>query len=379
MTRGMPVARTDLDVPNRRNRLGLLVFGTGAAIGLHLGLLNLFLWETWTAPLVFFAASLLMASITYALWSWVFPHLGGRTRASQIARQALVSLIVFGSTCLAVGESASRLAGGTGLFGAPPASPRTITLTPELRQRWTRIYTALPVVPTVLITLIAYHQVWLQVWSLRSRERELTELAATAQLAALRSQINPHFLFNSLNSIAQLIHSDPAKAETCVERLADIFRYLLHRADQEFVPLGEELAMAQAYLEIERARFEERLEVRTHIDPRSLSQKIPNLILQPLVENAIRHGISRKLGMGVVSIDTKVEDGVLTLTVDDDGLGMTAEALDEAFVRGVGLRNLRQRLARLYGPAHQPEIQSKPGRGTTVRIRLPIPPVVEAA
>ena len=159
--------------------------------------------------------------------------------------------------------------------------------------------------------------------ALQTRERELAELAATAQLAALRAQINPHFLFNSLNSIAQLIHVDPDKAEACVERLAEIFRYILHRAEQEFVPLAEELQMASAYLDIERARFDERLRVETRVDPQSLRQLIPNLILQPLVENAVKHGLSRKLGSGHGVDRRHACDGeLLTLTVGDDGLGM---------------------------------------------------------
>jgi two-component system LytT family sensor kinase len=220
--------------------------------------------------------------------------------------------------------------------------------------------------------MIGYHQYWHRVLSLQHRERELTELAATAQLAALRAQINPHFPFNSLNSIAQLIRTDPDKAEACVERLAEIFRYILRRAEKEFVPLADELEMTTAYLEIERARFGERLRVETRVDPRSLHQLIPNLILQPLVENALKHGLARKLGPGTVRIDAAVNDGCLSLTVCDDGLGMPDPTLERVYERGVGLRNLRDRLDRLYGPAHLPEIRSAPGGGTEVRLRLPI-------
>src|SRR5262249_31348200 len=227
-----------------------------------------------------------------------------------------------------------------------------LTITPEKRQLFTRLYAIMPIAPTVLIALIGYHQFWNRILKLQHRERELTDMAATAQLAALRAQINPHFLFNSLNSIAQLIHTDPDKAEVCVERLAEIFRYLLNRAEKEFVPLGDELQIAEAYLEIERARFGDRLQVETHIDPRSLKQMIPNLILQPLVENAVKHGLSRKLGRGTVRIDAEINGTLLTLTVLDDGLGMANGALSEVYERGVGLSNLRARLERLYGPAH---------------------------
>jgi len=200
---------------------------------------------------------------------------------------------------------------------------------------------------------------------------ELRERTHIAQLRALHSQINPHFLFNSLNSIAQLIHVDPAKAEACVERLAEIFRYLLNRAEQEFVPLSEELQMTNAYLEIERARFDERLRVETLVDPGALRQLIPNLVLQPLVENAVKHGLSRKVGPGTLRIAARLDDGMLTLVVGDDGLGMSSAVLADVFERGVGLRNLRARLERLYGPAHLPEITSTPGGGTRVELKLP--------
>ncbi len=349
----------------------LLVLGTGIASGLHLGLLHLFLWRSWSAPVTFVLASIVFSSVTYSLWRWVFPVLGGRSWTGQLVRQTVVSLLVFGTLSMIVAAVAAWFLNAGSLFGAPNAPEQIITITPEIRQKFVRLYALLPVVPTMLVTLISYHLVWRHVEALQTRERELAELAATAQLAALRAQINPHFLFNSLNSIAQLIHADPDKAEACVERLAEIFRYILHRAEQEFVPLSEELQMTQAYLDIERARFDERLQVTTRIDPKSLRQLIPNLILQPLVENAVKHGLSRKIGVGTVSIDAQVDGETLTLTVGDDGLGMGSAVLDDVYDRGVGLRNLRERMERLYGPAHLPEIHSAPGSGTVVRLRLP--------
>src|SRR5262245_58258529 len=285
--------RPVLPMPStRRNRMMMLVFGTGLAIGLHLGLFHLVLWHSWRAVITFVLGSSLFSLITYVLWRWVFPALGGRSFGSQLARQTVAALIVLTALSVTVVAVFSWLSGGIGLFGVPVGNDLHLTITPAMRQHVTRLYALLPVVPVALISLIGYHLVWRQVHALQTRERELTELAATAQLAALRAQINPHFLFNSLNSIAQLIRSDPDKAEACVERLADIFRYILRRAEKEFVPLAEELEMTQAYLDIERARFGERLRVETHVDPRSLRPLIPNLILQPLVENAVKHGLS---------------------------------------------------------------------------------------
>jgi signal transduction histidine kinase len=375
----MPRVLDAMPPPERANRMMLLVFGTGAAIGLQLGLLHWFLWKSPLALVTFLSSSLVFAGFTYALWRWVFPRLGGGSFGYQIALQVLVSAVTFATLSLISTEVVVTLLGLPSLFGAPTGVEKHVTITPETRQMAARLYAMLPIVPTVMIALIGYHQYWHRVLTLQHRERELTELAATAQLAALRAQINPHFLFNSLNSIAQLIRTDPDKAETCVERLADMFRYILRRAEKEFVPLADELEMARAYLEIERARFGERLRVETHVDPVSLHQLIPNLILQPLVENAVKHGLSRKMGAGTVRIAAAVNDGCLTITVLDDGLGMPGGTLDRVYEHGVGLRNLRDRLARLYGAAHLPEIRSAPGGGTEVRLRLPVRPVVAAA
>ena len=365
--------------PGRANRMMLLVFGTGAAIGLQLGLLHVFLWKSPLALVTFLGSALVFSCFTYALWRWVFPHLAGGSLVRQIVLQTLVSALTFAALSLVSTEVVVTLLGAPSLFGSPTGVEKHITITPETRQMAARLYALLPIVPTVLITLIGYHQYWHRVLTLQHRERELTELAATAQLAALRAQINPHFLFNGLNSIAQLIRTDPDKAEACVERLADLFRYILRRAEKEFVPLADELEMAQAYLDIERARFGERLRVETQVDPGSLHQLIPNLILQPLVENAVKHGLSRKMGAGTIRIAAAVRDGWLTITVGDDGLGMPGATLDRVYERGVGLRNLRDRLQRLYGAAHLPDIRSAPGGGTEVRLRLPVRPVIAAA
>ena len=360
---------------HRANRMLLLVFGTGAAIGLQLGFLHAFLWHNiWAALSAFLVPALGYAAVTYTLWRWVFPRLRARTLLGGITLQVLVSLLTFAVLSALTTELIAALRGAPSLFGAPTGLGKQVTITPEQQQAVVRLYALIPIVPTVLLALIGYHQYWQRVLGLRHRERELVELAATAQLAALRAQINPHFLFNSLNSIAQLIRADPDRAEACVERLAEMFRYVLRYGEKDFVPLAEELEMARAYLDIERARFGDRLRVETHVDPPSLQHLIPNLILQPLVENAVRHGLSRKRGGGTVRIDARLADGCLELSVGDDGLGMPDTALERVYEHGIGLRNLRDRLERLYGPAHLPEITSAPGSGTRVRLRLPVRP-----
>ncbi len=375
----MPPALDPMPQARRTDRMLLLVFGTGTAIGLQLGFLHVFLWRTWTAPIAFLVPSLGYSAVVYALWRWIFPRLGARTLLAEITLQALVSLVTFAVLSALTTELIATLRGAPSLFGAPGGVEKHITATPEQQQMLVRLYAFAPVIPTVLLALIGYHQYWHRVLGLRHREQELVELAATAQLAALRAQINPHFLFNSLNSIAQLIRADPDRAEACVERLAEMFRYVLRYGEKDFVPLAEELEMARAYLDIERARFGDRLRVETHVDPPSLQHLIPNLILQPLVENAVRHGLSRKRGGGTVRIDARLADGCLELSVGDDGLGMPDTALERVYEHGIGLRNLRDRLERLYGPAHLPQITSAPGSGTRVRLRLPVRPAEAAA
>jgi len=189
-------------------------------------------------------------------------------------------------------------------------------------------------------------------------------------LAALRAQVNPHFLFNSLNSIAQLISTDPDKAEACVERLAEIFRYMLRGPNAEFVPLADELKVVEAYLEIEKARFGDQIEVSEQVDDGVRNVLLPGLILQPLVENAVKHGISRKIGGGAVMIEAARDNGDLRLTVRDTGVGI--QTRDNIFDKGVGLRNVRDRLVKLYGPSYAPSIETRDGVGTTVTVRIPL-------
>lgn len=199
-------------------------------------------------------------------------------------------------------------------------------------------------------------------------EERLRVMATEAELKALKAQINPHFFFNALNTIAALIHTDPALAEASVERLAQMFRYVLAGSERGQVALEEELAFVDDYLAIERARFGERLQVTREIDPRARSIPVPSLILQPLVENAIRHGHGDD---GRIDLDIQVEsagEGV-RITVADRGPGMPA-GYRIGGGPGHGLRNVDERLRKTYGSGLKVE-GNKP-RGTTVAIRIPV-------
>jgi LytS/YehU family sensor histidine kinase len=267
-------------------------------------------------------------------------------------------------------ETFGVLVDGKSLFRPGEEADLTITI-PAERLRWGRVvYSLIPIVPTVLLCIVSYNLHWWRIQVLQGRERELRQLAAAAQLAALRAQVNPHFLFNSLNSIAQLISTDPEKAEACVERLAEIFRYMLRGSNAEFVPLADELKFAEAYLEIEKARYGDRIEVSERIDDGVRNALLPGLILQPLVENAVKHGISRKIGGGRVIIEAGRDNGDLRLSVRDTGVGI--QTRENVFDLGVGLRNVRDRLVKLYGPSYAPSIDAQDGVGTTVTVRIPL-------
>jgi signal transduction histidine kinase len=211
------------------------------------------------------------------------------------------------------------------------------------------------------------------------QEQEMRKLAAEAELRALRAQVNPHFLFNALTTIGYLIQTAPERALGTLMRLSGLLRGVL-RSGEEFVTIGEELDLIEAYLDIERARFEDRL--RVHIDvPWELRRiRIPALVIQPLVENAIKHGISESLSGGEVRISARLQQSdrpseqppAVLISVVDTGIGVEETTLAHRRGRGLGLSNVEQRLQR-YGSTVTPLlIRSAPGSGTTVEIQVPL-------
>jgi signal transduction histidine kinase len=205
--------------------------------------------------------------------------------------------------------------------------------------------------------------------------QEFSKLATEAQLRALRAQINPHFLFNALTTIGYLIQTAPDKAFSTLMKLTQLLRGIL-RQGGEFSTLGEEIKLIENYLEIEKTRFEERLKVKFDV-PRDLQKmRVPALILQPLVENAIKHGISKAKSGGEVRIAAKLEnenDSVfLKLSVFDSGAGVSETELSKTRESGLGLNNIEQRLRSYYGKTSSLKIESKKGKGTTAEIKFPI-------
>lgn len=202
----------------------------------------------------------------------------------------------------------------------------------------------------------------------RYREGELR--ASQAQLQALKMQLHPHFLFNALHSISALVHSDPDAADKMIARLGDFLRLTLDTAAAQEVPLRQEIEFLNCYLEIERIRFRDRLTTRLDVDPQALECRVPNLILQPIVENAIRHGVAPRSAPGRIEVRAERKGGSLRLQVRDNGRGIQ-EAACQTKGGGVGLSNTRARLQQLYGGAYVFEVENDPAGGAIVTLEIP--------
>ncbi|HYE26463.1 MAG TPA: histidine kinase [Clostridia bacterium] len=199
---------------------------------------------------------------------------------------------------------------------------------------------------------------------------EQERLLLHARMEALQSQINPHFLFNTLNSVSSLVRFDPDTARTMIVKLANILRRLLRKGDS-FVQLREELEFIDDYLDIEVVRFgPEKLKVVKELDPATLETMVPSVILQPLVENAVKHGLSPKVEGGTICLRSRISDGLLVIEVEDDGVGI-GEASSTG--TGIGMANVRERLNVLYNDSARLEVESNIEAGTIVRLLLPIP------
>lgn len=208
----------------------------------------------------------------------------------------------------------------------------------------------------------------------QARAAHAEALRARAELAALRAQLQPHFLFNALHSISAVLRSNPRGAEEALEQLGAMLRYALgvQRDDREEVTLAEELEFVRAYLAIEQLRLGERLKIEERVDPEALECAVLAFTIQPLVENAVRHGIAANPGGGTVRIEATVDDDRLTIVVADNGMGATESVHNQRASRGVGIRSVQQRLSTRYGPAAALRIDTAEGHGFSASITLPV-------
>jgi sensor histidine kinase YesM len=209
------------------------------------------------------------------------------------------------------------------------------------------------------------------------RESQLETHLVEAQLQALQRQLQPHFLFNTLNTISALMHRDLDAADDMIAKLSDLLRLSLQNVGVQEVTLKQELDFLSKYLEIEQTRFRDRLTVVFDIQPDTLDALVPNLVLQPLVENSIKHGIGPRATPGQIAIRSTRVGSMLELEVRDNGVGLSAARLTD-FNRGIGLGNTRSRLQHLYGQSHRFEFRQPPGGGLSVLIAIPLVEIAEA-
>ncbi|MDR3722363.1 MAG: histidine kinase [Candidatus Acidoferrales bacterium] len=238
-------------------------------------------------------------------------------------------------------------------------------------------YAALVVLSSVMCVAMA-----VKIWNNTRIEMNLEQnqqYLLKARMDALTSQINPHFLFNTLNTVSSLIRFDPDMARGVVLKLSNILRRLL-RKHETFVPLREELDFIDDYLDIEVIRFgPDKLQIFKEIDDETLEAFVPSMLLQPIVENAIKHGLAPRLAGGQIHIRTHRRDGRLAIEIDDNGMGMSPERLREVYGGGIGISNVHERLRLLYGDQFEMDIRSQAGQGTQIRIEIPELATVESA
>ena len=296
---------------------------------------------------------------------WLFPRLRGR---SGLLRFPLLVLALLSGAVL--GSLAVLGAYPLFVFREPRLAVAVVTLNSVL---------ALVVGGVVL----GYEEMRLRLQDalremreVRLVEARLREEAARAELAALQARINPHFFFNTLNTIASLLDEDVRKAEELLETFADLFRYVFDAADAAPVPLRDEIDFTRGYLRIEHARFGDRLRVAWDIDRETLAVRVPGLILQPLIENAVGHGLASRARGGRIDVSTIVEKDMLRIDVVDNGVGLSDEG--KGLIRdGHGLGNIARRLETSYGGRATLELSAAPGgAGARARLTLPAAPVL---
>lgn len=348
-----------------RERQLLVLFWVVPAVVATLGLEFVGLMYNPELSLFQKLCSQLLMWLAWAAWSMLIlaicdrvPMVKGRVGRAMIVRTALW-LFVVSAQIIVVSQVGA-------FYGLNPSRPLVSQLSVGLvdyGDTFTVIFWA------VVGAHAAFR--WHEAWRAESLvSARLGADLANAKLDALQAQLNPHFLFNSLNSVVSLIASDPPSAQRMVVRLGDLLRSTLTLSGEQEVPLREELELVQRYLDIEQVRFPDRLTIGWDIEERARPLAVPSLVLQPLVENALVHGIARLTGPGTVTIGARASAASLILTVRDNGPGLAVPPKTRG--HGIGLRNLRERLERLYGDAALLQIVDAAGGGCLVTLALPL-------
>jgi two-component system LytT family sensor kinase len=342
----------------------------GAIVGVLLGLPPVFAGEFGALPFAigcaFAGGGLRELCPKEAIWHFspfVFTRLHRRAwrmlRMVQIDWQVVLLLAPVALELLRLGIGARW--GVDRLFHLPPPPESIWMLT------------------VVLLATVLAVATPIKIWNnarIEHRLEEQEKLLLAARIEALANQISPHFLFNTLASISSLIRTQPDTARMLLTKLSGLLRRLMRSTDH-FVTLREELESIDEYLDIEVVRFGPKLRVRKEIGAGTLDTIVPSMILQPLVENSIKHGLSRKVGGGCITIRATARHGRLVIDVQDDGLGMSEERLAHALGEGIGLANVNERLRTIYGAGCQLKLTSVPGEGTSVQMEIPETTVAE--
>jgi two-component system, LytTR family, sensor kinase len=350
---------------------GSLVMGmlggyvTGIVSGVLISTPAMFDWELMSMPL-FAAVGVLggllrdVAPDKEAIWRFSpFPDLS----LWRLLRKRDLRLPTFSLACVMVIVVAELLRGAVSRF------PHKGVF--ALQHDWSHsgAWMNVAIYATTLFSVVLPIKIWNSNRNEKKLEQQQLRLNE-ARLAALSSQINPHFLFNTLNSVASLIRLDPDQARQVVYKLSKILRRLLRQQDN-LISLGEELSFIDDYLAIEMVRFGEKLRVVKDIDPATLEIPVPSMLLQPLVENSIRHGLSNKVDGGTVRLRSRMAGRRLQIMVEDDGVGIPEAKLATLFDQGIGVNNVNERLKVLFGDDYKMWIDSRPGEGTSTGIELP--------
>lgn len=346
----------------------LIAVGLGLLWSLRDYLFLLYLKENY----VFEWPRLWLHVANYSTWGILFPlvhHWIRRTQERSGNRRLLVRILLVGLGLSVLHELVSNIL----FFGMLHFTGKELITVDTFRH----IFRALP---AALISRMVEFGIIYTIYSainfqrkLRDQRIAMAEIQSQlsgAQLNALRLQLQPHFLFNTLNTISALMEFDKKEAQRIVSRLGSLLRVVLDQDKSNLIPLREELAFIQNYLKIEQTRFQDRLEVTFDIEEEAMNVQVPSLILQPLVENAIKHGFANQSGDGQVSITGRIQSQLLTLKVKDNGKGSPD---DEAtlFKKGIGLKNVQERLMLLYGDQASFQHASGPEAGFTVTLTIP--------
>jgi hypothetical protein len=329
----------------------------------------------WRVPWLAFVGSRITQWIVWTGWTPFVVWLGRRFRLDQEPRLRnwAVHVAAIVVTVPVIFTSDIFLAEALTL----PGSGRTFTdkFLENFRVPWPMLLGWLLVAALTWLMVLTISYAWRYRKEGQERQLEASRLQAElaqAQLHSLKSQLHPHFLFNSLNAVATLTTSDPPAAKRVVLLLSGLLRRALTDAEAQEVPLAQEIEFARSYLEIEQVRFSNRLSVDVSVDPRVERVLVPHLVLQPLVENAVRHGIGPKAEPGTIRIEAGVAPEGVRLAVIDDGAGLSRTSRSDG--AGLGLANVRARLARLYGNGARLECGERAEGGFTASVTLPLRP-----